>query len=180
MESESGQELIAIGKVVKPHGIKGEIKIVAFSGWAEDLLGFKEVLLGTGNQLNSYKVTKCRVQSKYTVFKLEDISDRDAAESLTGQELHIEKDNLPDIGPDEYYWHEMEGMEVFTEEGRRLGVVSSLLATGANDVLVVKDNKHEYLIPVIDDVIIKRDMDARSIIIAPLPGLLEINESDAF
>jgi 16S rRNA processing protein RimM len=77
------------------------------------------------------------------------VDDRDAAEALVGQDIYVSRDLLPPPGKDEYYWVDLEGLEVVTTEGVALGRVSHLFATGANDVVVVKDGTRERLVPFI-------------------------------
>jgi 16S rRNA processing protein RimM len=75
------------------------------------------------------------------------VDDRDAAALLVGQDIHVARELLPPSGKDEYYWVDLEELEVVTTEGVSLGRVSHLFATGANDVVVVRDGTRERLIP---------------------------------
>jgi 16S rRNA processing protein RimM len=88
-----------------------------------------------------------RAQGKGIVAELPGVDDRDAAMALVGTEIWVARSALPAAKPGEYYWCDLEGLEVVTVEGRSLGKVSHLVATGANDVLVVNDAERERLIP---------------------------------
>jgi 16S rRNA processing protein RimM len=92
---------------------------------------------------------KGRPQGKGLVAQLPGVDDRDAAEALVGQEIYVSRELLPPPAKDEYYWVDLEGLEVVTTEGVALGRVSHLFATGANDVVVVKDGTRERLVPFI-------------------------------
>tara|TARA_B100000929_G_scaffold236303_1_gene192977 strand:- start:455 stop:829 length:375 start_codon:yes stop_codon:yes gene_type:complete len=100
-------------------------------------------------------------QGKGLVVQLKGVGDRTAAEALAQADILMPKEALPELSDDEYYWHELEGLTVFTRSGERLGQVSYLFETGANDVMVVRgDNdaidKRERLLPFLpDDVIVE-------------------------
>ena len=170
-------DLLAVGKVAKSHGVKGDIKVVPFSGVPQDLLNFNDIFIGSGPEIERYKVDKSRIQGKFTLFKLAGVEGRSVADQLVGLKLWVAKESLPVLVQDEFYWHELEGLEVKTTEGRSLGRVATLMATGASDVLVVRGRGQEYLIPAINEVIVSIDYEAGVVVISPMPGLLEINES---
>ena len=90
---------------------------------------------------------KGRPQGKGLVACLPGVDDRDTAAALVGSDIHVAREQLPPPGKDEYYWVDLEGLEVVTTEGAALGRVSHLFATGANDVVVVRDGARERLIP---------------------------------
>lgn len=168
---------IELGKIVKAHGIKGEVKVLPFSGVAEDLLALAEIELRHGGERRVFKLERVRPQSRLAIMLLTGIVDRNMAEELVGSEVWGDEDSLPELEADEFYWHEMEGLEVETAAGRRLGRVQSLLATGAHDVLVITDGSNEYLVPAINEIMVSLDKEAGVLVIDPPPGLLEINLS---
>lgn len=166
---------IELGKIVKAHGIKGEVKVLPFSGVAEDLLALAEIELRHGGERRVFKLERVRPQSRLAIMLLTGIVDRNMAEELVGSEVWGDEDSLPELEADEFYWHEMKGLEVETSAGRRLGRVQSLLATGAHDVLVITDGSNEYLVPAINEIMVSLDKEAGVLVIDPPPGLLEIN-----
>jgi 16S rRNA processing protein RimM len=96
---------------------------------------------------------------KSVIAKLENIEDRDAAAALLDVDIAVSRDELPDTKSGEYYWADLEGLQVVHRDGSSLGTVAYLMATGANDVLVV-DGDREKLIPfVMDEVILDVDLD---------------------
>ena len=104
-----------------------------------------------------------RAQGKGLVAEMPGIADRDAAAALVGAEIWVTRSALPAPKPGEYYWSDLEGLEVVTIEGVSLGKVSHLVATGANDVLIVKDAKRERLIPfLVGQFVTKVDFEAAS------------------
>lgn len=177
LESGPDQDrYLLIGKVVKAHGIKGEVKLHPYADDPANIVHYRELMLrgGPAGGGRAYDVHRCRPQGKLAIVALADIVDRDQAEELIGCEVWVDKEQLPELDDDEFYWHEFVGLTVVTEEGRELGSVSSLMSTGAHEVMVVTGRGREYLIPARPEFIVHRD--AQRLVIAPPPGLLEINE----
>lgn len=170
---------IVIGKIVKAQGLVGELKVIPFSGNPNDLSSFQNFILARGSAEQVYTVEKCRAHGKFAIVKLREISDRDEAESQIGAEVLVLKSQMPILTADEFYWHDMVGMKVVTEQGQELGKVTSLIATGGKDVLVITGQEQEYLIPVLQEIIVRQDKEAGILVIAPMAGLLEMNLPDA-
>ncbi len=166
---------IELGKIVKAHAIKGEVKVLPFSGVAEDLLAMTEIELRHDGETVVFKLERIRPQGRLAIMQLAGVAGRSMAEDLVGSEVWGDEDSLPKLGTNEFYWHEMEGLEVETAAGQRLGRVQSLLATGAHDVLVISDGNSEYLVPAINELMVSLDKQAGVLVIDPPPGLLEIN-----
>ncbi len=170
------QDYFQIGRIGKAHGLKGELRVSLYSGMPDILHELQEIVLQKSeNEHETYSLQKCRWQGRHLIAKLASVADRDASESLNGDEIWVKKSDVPALGSDQHYWFEYEGLIVETDEGIELGVVQDVFATGANDVLVVTGQGQEYLIPIIDDVLVAVDTAAGRIVISPLPGLLDIN-----
>ena len=176
-EFDSGN-LVRVGRVTKAHGIKGEIKVLPDFGLPEDFLNYQEVLLVSPatESRQDYKVSRCRPLAKIVVLQLDGIGDRTMAESLGGSEVWIDKKSLPDLADGNFYWHDLVGLQVETENGRKLGRVEDILATGGHDILVVLDGGREYLIPLRKEFLLNKDSAAGILTVAEVPGLFEINE----
>lgn len=170
---------IVIGKIAKAQGLAGELKVIPFSGNPDDLSSFQEIMLVRGSEKSTYTVEKCRSHGKFAIVKLREIRSRDEAEAQIGTEVLVLQSQMPTLAADEFYWHDMVGMRVVTEQGQELGKVTSLIATGAKDVMVVTGQNHEYLIPVVHEIIVRQDKEAGLLVIAPMAGLLEMNLPDA-
>mgnify|MGYP005841601979 CR=1 FL=1 len=167
---------ISIGKIVKAHGIKGEIKVYPFSGDPHIFDDFGKVSLARDSgELEEYEVIRSRPQGDLAVLQLNGVVDRDAADGLRGCEILVDETLFPEPEENEFYWHEYIGLRVETAIGKKLGSVSDIFATGAHDILVVKDGKREYLIPAQDQFIKEVDLDRGLIVIEEVPGLLDIN-----
>ncbi len=168
---------VVVGKVGKVHGIKGEIKIYPSSGNAHDLLPFNRLYFsrGTGEAL-VFDVRKCRVQDKYAVVSLTGLAARVDAENLRDYEVLVDKEVLPALEPECYYWHDIDGLQAVTGEGRALGRVAGLFPTRAHHILVIRDGNREYLIPVHEQFITSVEVTQGILVITPPAGLLEMND----
>ncbi len=171
-------DLVMIGEIVKPHGIRGEVKVHSYSGRPENFQHYTEIVLQepAENRTKIYKVAKSREQGKLAILQLEGVASRDAAEALQGSTVWLKKDDFPQLDADEYYWHQLEGRKVVTESGRELGKVSKLFSTPAHDIMIVTGAGHEYLIPVKGNIIRNIDEQGGKIVISPPDGLLDINK----
>ena len=128
--------------------------------------------LKKGAKQHSVKVVEGKKQGKGLVALTDGIEDRTQAEELIGSEIWVDKDQLPNLDKGDYYWHQLEGLEVFNEAGELLGEVSHLFETGANDVLVVKASEKsiddmERLIPYVEkEIVLEIDLEERRILVA--------------
>jgi 16S rRNA processing protein RimM len=139
---------VLIGRIVGLYGVQGWLKI---ESWAEPrmrIFDYQPWLLDTapGGEMQVTGV-KGRPQGKGIVAWLPGVDDREQAAALIGTDIHVAREQLPAPAEGEYYWVDLEGLEVVTTEGVMLGRVSHLFATGANDVVVVRDGARERLVP---------------------------------
>ncbi len=170
--------LLAVGKIVKAHGIKGELKLIVYSQDISQFAAYSEVYLPKKFGFSRYPVKKVREQGKYAIIALEGIKDRTTAESLKGVEVYVDKSCLPPLEEDEYYWYQLYGLKVVTKKGTELGTITYIFNNGAHDVYVVeRKDKKEILIPATEEIILKIDLHQGQMVIDPLPGLIEANEN---
>jgi 16S rRNA processing protein RimM len=139
---------VLIGRIVGLYGVQGWLKI---ESWAEPrmrIFDYQPWLLsaapGVETQVSG---AKGREQGKGMVAQLPGVDDREQAAAWIGSDIYVSRDQLPPPAEGEYYWVDLEGLEVVTTENVHLGRVSHLFATGANDVVVVRDGARERLIP---------------------------------
>lgn len=162
--SGAGEKLVLLGRVVGVHGVRGELKLESYTEPRMQIFRYQPWLLRSASGEKTIEACHGRAQGKGLVAELPGVADRDAAAALTGAEIWVMRSALPAAKPGEYYWSDLEGLEVVTLEGVSLGKVSHLVATGANDVLVVKDAKRERLIPfLVGQFVTEIDLDAASI-----------------
>ncbi len=159
------EQHISVGKISGVFGIKGWVKVFSFTDPRENILTYSPWLLKKGDQIKTVSVVEGQLQGKTIVAQLADIDDRNQAESLMGWDIFITQDQLPKSAKGEYYWSDLIGLQVETIDGIQLGVVNSLLETGANDVIIVQGER-ERVVPFLQgQTIIKVDLDAGKIIV---------------
>ena len=146
MDGPEGK-LVLLGKIVGVHGLRGELKLESYTEPRVRIFSYQPWLLRCATGEKEVEGCRGRTQGKGLVGELPGIASRDAATALVGSEIWVARSALPAARPGEYYWSDLEGLEVVTVEGIALGKVSHLIATGANDVLVVRDGDRERLIP---------------------------------
>ncbi len=157
---EIGKEVI-LGKVGAVYGVKGWLKIHSFTDEHEAILDYFPWSLKLGNKIQSVDITDWRKHNNGLIVKVTGIDDRDIAQTIVGSEIFVMQDVLPELPEGDFYWRDLMGMSVVTEQGYNLGVVSDIMETGANDVLVVKANptdgfgKKERLIPYLLEQVVK-------------------------
>jgi len=162
----SDSELINVGDIVGVFGVKGWVKVFSLTDPRENIISYSPWILKKGNEVKQVELVNGKRQGKSVVALIEGVSDRNDAELLCGWEILINKSQLPETEDGVYYWADLIGLSVETEQGVSLGKVDSLLETGANDVLIVKDDEQERLIPFIHKQVIKSvDFDGRQIIV---------------
>jgi 16S rRNA processing protein RimM len=143
---KSAHKNVALGYVSAVHGIKGWVKVHSWTRPMEAILEYRPWLLG--EEKRPVKIVDGRKQGKGLAVLLPGFEDREQAATLVGTQIFVERDQLPPAGKNEYYWSDLEGLEVKTTKGELLGRVEKLMETGANDVLVVHGDR-ERLVPFI-------------------------------
>ena len=164
--------LIAIGRVVGAHGIRGEIKVWPLTDFpAERFQPGAAVYLGAQDDAVAVEIAAARPHKGTVLVKLGSVPDRNAAELLRDQYLLIPEDHAMPLGEHENYCHDLIGLDVQTTAGEPLGRLTEVLFTGANDVYVVARPAGELLLPALRDVIVRVDLDAGVMTVALPPGL---------
>jgi 16S rRNA processing protein RimM len=167
--------LVLLGRVVGTHGIKGQLRVVSYSGSFDTLLAARTVLLRpVGGKPVEHVLTAAAVHGKKLLLSLEGYRDINQVQILVGCDLLVRREQLPPAEEDEFYWHDLIGLQVVTVEGTRLGRLASIIETGSNDVFVVKSGGREYLIPALAEVVTAVDLTARTMTVNPIDGLLDL------
>jgi 16S rRNA processing protein RimM len=158
----SEQKLLHVGKISGVFGIKGWVKIFSFTGHREDILKYSPWLLKKNDTTQTVEIIAGQLQSKGVVAQLKGVTDRNDAEALIGWDIFIDYAKLPPAKHGEYYWSDLIGLQVENNEGVVLGVVDSLLETGANDVIIVQDKERQHAIPFVQpQVVLEIDLATR-------------------
>ncbi|MGH1538574.1 MAG: ribosome maturation factor RimM [Gammaproteobacteria bacterium] len=148
---------IQLGAIQGVFGIKGWLKIYSFCRPKEQILDYSTWQLKTSAGSDRYELQEGKAHGNGIVAKLNNINDRNQAETLIRAEIWVDRNEMPSLAEDEFYWFQLEGLEVITMEGGSLGRLKRMMETGANDVMVVTDDdKHEILIPYIREQVVKQ------------------------
>ncbi|MHB8807692.1 MAG: ribosome maturation factor RimM [Anaerolineaceae bacterium] len=154
---------LTIGKIRKPHGVRGELSVAVLTEFPERIKPGKIVFVG--ERKIEQQIETIRFQNDGLLIKFNGINDRDEAGLFRNELIYIQAANLPKLEENEYYYHDLLNMQVKTEEGELLGSVSEILETGANEVLVVTQEEKEYLFPFIKQVVLVVDKEENVILI---------------
>lgn len=141
----TGQRRVVLGKVGGLHGVRGWVRLWSFTDPVENLLDYREVEIGRGGRWEMVRLAEGRRQGESLVARFEGCADRDQAAPLVGAELAVARDRLPPPAAGEYYWADLVGLDVVTTGGVALGRVDHMMATGANDVMVVRGERERLL-----------------------------------
>ena len=168
------EDLVAIARVAKPHGIRGEVSADVLTDFPERFEGLKTViaLLPSGER-RDLKIEKFRFQKSRVLLKFAGFDAMDSAETLRGAEICIHESEAVALEDGEFYDWQLEGCLVETIEGEKLGAVKELMRTGAAEILVVAGAEKEFLIPFAEAICTEIDVENKLIRVDAPEGLLE-------
>jgi len=162
--SEQNDEKLLVGRINGFFGVRGWVKIFSHTEPRKNILNYQPWWYIDKGQWKVIEITNGREQSKTIVAHVKAIDNREQAQSLLGLELYINKSQLPELDNDELYWHELAGMRVVNLDNVELGIVDNMVATLANDVLVVKGKK-EHWVPYIEPFLVSLNREERLIVV---------------
>ncbi|HCG74065.1 MAG TPA: 16S rRNA processing protein RimM [Nitrospina sp.] len=160
---------IPVGRVTRTHGLKGELKF--FPADQDDLVVQKDQQIRLGE--TTFKIKSVRGVKSPFIVKFEGVDSIEAAQSLSGQEVLVAKEDFESLPEGEYYRFEIEGLKAFDDTGKYYGVIEEIIATGSNDVYVVRGDGKEWLVPMIDSVVQNIDLEEGKLIFHCVEGLFE-------
>jgi len=156
--------MVIMGRIAAAHGLRGWIKIQPYTEYLDSLLDYKSWWIGHEHgPWREVKVQHSELHNKTLAAQLPDCLDRTAAEKLKGLLIAVPRSSLPQPSNDEYYWSDLIGLAVVNEAGMQLGTVENLLEVGANQVLSVKGDGGEILIPFVASAIKQVDLKNKTI-----------------
>ncbi|MEO6147625.1 MAG: ribosome maturation factor RimM [Sulfuriferula sp.] len=159
---KSLDNLVVMGRIAAPYGIKGWVKILTFSESADTLADYPEWQIGRAGDWRTVRILNAHMHTNILIAELENITDRDAALALKGSEIAVPRETLPPAPENEYYWSDLIGLDVINTQGILFGKIKELLESGAHDVLVI-DGERERLIPFVGQIVKKVDLTARTL-----------------
>jgi 16S rRNA processing protein RimM len=162
-------ERIQIGRVVAAYGLQGWLKVYSDTDPIDQILTYSPWLLRRGGKERQVEVNKGKTSGRGLIVLLDGVEDRNQAESMIGYEVWIDRSRLPALDEGDYYWHQLEGLQVITRSGAVLGRIDHLMETGTNDVMVVRPgtgsiDDRERLIPFVQDEVV-RDVNIETAVI---------------
>ncbi len=164
---------LLIGKVAKPHGLRGQIKVHSYAASQETFFAGRKVFLSRGEELQEWVLSEAKVQARSLLLKLYGVEDRQQAERLAGFSVYLEEKDLKALLDGEYYWYQLIGSRVYNDRDQFLGIMEGILATPAHDIWVIRDREKEILFPAVEDVILSVNKIQREIRVRDLYDLSE-------
>ncbi len=158
--------LVELGRITGVWGVRGWVRVQSHTEPRTNILGYRPWHLCRDGHCRPVELTDGRAQGKGIVARLAGVDDRDMAATLVGAVICVPRSALPEPAPGEYYWTDLEDLDVVNRAGVRLGRVVRVMATGANDVLVVADGTTERLVPFVQGRVIQSvDLEAGRIVV---------------
>lgn len=168
-------DYLVIGKVLRPFGLKGEVKLEPITGDINRFQRLEFIFIEKESTFQKIHVEGVRISPNVVHLKLRDYNTRDDAERLRDQYIYIDRPNAIEIDDSSYYYYDIMGCEVRTLEGNVIGVIHDIQNAGSCDVYVVRSEgpgNKEHLIPAVRDVVKEIRIDRKEIIIDVIDGLL--------
>jgi len=157
-------ETIHVGHIIGAQGVKGWIKVFSDTSPRENILSYSPWQIEMGDRLQTVEISG-RLQGKNVLAKLAGVEDREQAIELAGTKIYILAGQLPKLDEGEYYWSDLIGLEVESLQAEPLGIIETMMETGANDVMVIQGDR-ERLIPfVMNDVVRNVDLANKRVIV---------------
>lgn len=161
-----------IGQIVNTQGLKGEVRVYPYT---DDLYRFDDLeafYLDKGLKTR-YEVERVRYKGNMVIMKIKDINSIEMAERLKTKNMYVSRDDARDLEEDEFFVADLIGLDVFTVDGQKIGVVKEVLQHAINDVYVIDSGEKEYLIPSVEKFVPTIDLDENKMIIDPIKGMLD-------
>ena len=166
--------LVPLGRIIKPHGILGEVKISLFNSKSETLRVGQSVWVGLDEKdYESYVIEKLNLQSEKSRLKFKNINDRNSAELLRNFTLSVCRDEFSETVDEEFYLIDLIGFNVVDQAGKKVGEISDIMENPANDILIITDGDKEHLIPLVDDFVTLFDFEKKQVTINLIDGLID-------
>jgi len=166
---------LLVGQIVRPHGVRGEVRVKILTDYPERLPMHRYLYVGAvgeDQRLQQYLVEGMRFHQDVVLLKLAGCDDRSTAETLRGLFVQIPIEAAAPLKEGECYLFQVIGIRVETDDGRKLGTVVDIIETKANDVLIVQGPLGEVLLPDVAEVVLSLDVASGRMVVHPLPGML--------
>lgn len=166
--------MIAVGKISKSVGLRGEVRVTLLTDSPDRFRTLKVVWIGSeAATVTRYKIQSVKVSPAAVVLQVENVETRTAADALRGQFVFVAAKDEVKPKKGSYFIHEIVGMTVVDEAGETIGTVQEVMQMPAHDVWVVTSGEKEFLIPAIKEVIRSVDVGRKTVVIRPMEGMLD-------
>lgn len=158
------ENMIVIGKVGAPHGVRGEVRIIPLTDFPDRFDSLEKAYL----EEEEITITSVKHNKQFVILKFKDMDDREAVAARNGQLLKVKRSEVAPLAEGEYYGFDIIGLEVYDEQSGHIGQVIEILKTGSNDVYVVgsKGQAQQILVPALKTVVTSIDLDAGKMTVA--------------
>ncbi len=168
-------ECFFLGKITKPHGLKGEVTVWLDVDNPDDYEGLDAVFLEIKNELVPFIISDIQIRGKKSIAKFEDINKIEQTESIVGAELYLPLTSLPKLSGKKFYYHEVIGFEIYDNNLQKsLGLLKAIYESSGQDLFGIDANGVEILVPIVDEFIVAVDRTIKRIEINAPDGLLDI------
>ncbi|MCY4170868.1 MAG: ribosome maturation factor RimM [Bacteroidetes bacterium] len=178
MSTSLTENLLLIGRITRPHGLKGECKIIPESDDPSRVCNLKRIWLGSSPETaKSYLIDSARLQTSKrgitVLMHIAGIDSLDDAQRIGKPKVYGHIDDLPPLEDGEYYMHDLIGVQVVSEEGDSVGTLKDVLETQAHPLYVIdRPDSSETLVPAVPEFIVSTDINQRQMIIRCIEGLI--------
>ena len=165
---------LEIGQIVNTFGIKGMVKVKPFTDDIKKRFdNLKKVYIQNKNERKEYEIEEVKYHKEMVLIKFKGIENPEDANLLRNYYLVVDRDKEEPLEKGTYYIVDMIGLDVYTDDGKKLGILDDIFNSGSSDIYVVKNELgKQILLPAIEDVIKKIDMEERKMIVHLIPGLM--------
>ncbi len=164
-------DFLLIGKVAKPHGLRGQVKVHSYASSHENFCAGRKVYLSLGQEMKALLISEVKVQAHDLLLTFQGLDNRQQAEGLSGQALYMDKKDLNALPEGEYYWYQLIGSRAYDEQGRFLGIMEEIFPTAAHDIWVIRNGKEELLLPAVEDFVVSINIPQGEIRVRDFNGL---------
>jgi 16S rRNA processing protein RimM len=176
VSSGADRDWLVVGRVVKPHGIHGDLVVEIITDFPERLVDGAEFGVGDGdNPSDFHEVFRVRYHKRKWLLSVRDLRDRTTAESWRGRYLFLPEQSLDELPEGFFYEHHLVGLACRSVEGDVLGEVTGVERGPGQHRLVVRRGRREFLVPYVPEIVVQVDLESRTVTLDPPPGLLDDN-----
>jgi len=164
---------LLMGKVGKPHGLRGQVKIHSHASSRDNFFPGRTVYLSRGQEMKEWVIAEVKAQPRSLLLKFQGLDNRDQAQGLCDYSLYLQEKDLQPLPEGEYYWCQLIGSRVYNDRDVFLGLIAEIFPTPAHDIWVIRGGEKEILLPAVEDFILSVNQTQKEIRVRELYGPCE-------